>query len=393
MLERAARLNAFVIIIICADVIIAATGAPAPGACGVASACATTSVAESATAHAAEERFLLFSVADYEQLNKQRRGLLYYMRLARQLGRTLVLPRAHQLRKDKRAWTRGQEAMRATWNAPGALTYIPMSGAYNLSRLYEYVPVRELACHWQLAQGGEKASVAVGAPERRVDLLFEHGACSAGAELPVTFNGVGGVIAGEVQCGQSSEAALVALAHVRSIGFAHSHDQLPEADARELAPHVRFIEPIYDEAARFAAAAFGGEPFLAVHWRRADFQLARAARPDVLLSAAELIDAVERALAERGLRHVYLATDATEEADLELLRARLDVRRYSWIANADETDMQRAMDVANIEVAICALASFFLGTVTSNLSLTVREERRARGLGDDAHDVLALIDG
>ena len=38
------------------------------------------------------ERFLLFDVMPHEQVNKQRRALMFYLDLAGKLKRTLVLP-------------------------------------------------------------------------------------------------------------------------------------------------------------------------------------------------------------------------------------------------------------------------------------------------------------
>ena len=39
------------------------------------------------------ETFLLYDVISHEQVNKQRRALMFYLDLARKLKRTLVLPR------------------------------------------------------------------------------------------------------------------------------------------------------------------------------------------------------------------------------------------------------------------------------------------------------------
>ncbi|KAJ1627429.1 GDP-fucose protein O-fucosyltransferase-domain-containing protein [Pavlovales sp. CCMP2436] len=351
---------------------------------------------------AAEPRFLYFSVAPTEQLNKQRRALLHYMRMARQLGRTLVLPRAHQVRKDKRAWTPAPRRVHAMWYVPDGNEYFPLSLVYNMSTLSEYQPSVELADLWALPSGYGTVGPAAegsGARKRRIDLLFVAGrtgpggqACVEGAEQRnFLFNGVQGVVVGDLRCApQRYTAELQKLAHVRSIGFADAFDQVPEQQAHELVPFLRFVRPIYTAAEEFVQAHFGEEPFLAVHWRRADFKLTRGGRSDVLLEVDAFIERVESALLSRGLSRLYLATDATEEDDLARIRERLDPRRFSWVANADETDMQVAMDVANIEIAICAMAAFFLGTRTSNYSLTVREERRARGHPDETHNFLAF---
>jgi hypothetical protein len=49
----------------------------------------------------AAERYLLFDPIPHEQLNKQRRALMFYLDLAMRLKRTLVLPRPRLVRKDQ----------------------------------------------------------------------------------------------------------------------------------------------------------------------------------------------------------------------------------------------------------------------------------------------------
>lgn len=307
------------------------------------------------------ERFLAFSVAGHEQLNKQRRALLHYMRLAAALGRTLVLPRVHVLRKDKRAWEGGASRGVASWYVPSGTGYFPLSAVYNTSRIAEYVPAVEIARLWQLSADDGVVPPADGpaverAVERRIDVLFAadarvgHGPpCAPSADALVEFNGVRGVRAREVRCGLlHSEAPLRELAHVRTLGFADSFDQLPEAQATHLAPFLRFTDEISSAASAYVSRTFGSQPFLAVHWRRADFQLTRAARADVLLDARALIARVQAVLEQHGLRRLYLATDATEDEQLGLVRAALKPERVSWLADSERADMREAMDVANI---------------------------------------------
>ena len=45
------------------------------------------------------QKFLLYDVIFHEQLNKQRRALMFYLDLAMKLKRTLVLPRPRLLRR------------------------------------------------------------------------------------------------------------------------------------------------------------------------------------------------------------------------------------------------------------------------------------------------------
>ena len=47
------------------------------------------------------QQYLLYDVTAHEQVNKQRRALMFYLHLAAQLKRTLVLPRVRLLRRMK----------------------------------------------------------------------------------------------------------------------------------------------------------------------------------------------------------------------------------------------------------------------------------------------------
>ena len=96
---------------------------------------------------------------------------------------------------------------------------------------------------------------------------------------------------GRSQCDSSLQHNVAALGRMTegTIAFSNSFDQLPFAAALGLRPYVRFEQGVYDRAAAFVAQQFGGKPFLAIHWRRTDFLVARSTQPGVLQSAASVI--------------------------------------------------------------------------------------------------------
>ena len=87
-------------------------------------------------------RYLLFDVIPHEQLNKQRRALMFFLDLALKLKRTLVLPRARILRRTD---TRG--------GFDPNPEFVRMGELLNLSALRQLHPVIELEDY--LAEHGE----------------------------------------------------------------------------------------------------------------------------------------------------------------------------------------------------------------------------------------------
>eukprot|EP00964_Phaeocystis_antarctica_P069899 scaffold42523_cov63-Phaeocystis_antarctica.AAC.1 len=147
------------------------------------------------------------------------------------------------------------------------------------------------------------------------------------------------------------------------------------AQAIQLRPWVRFEQGVYDAAAAFVAKTFGTEPFVAIHWRRTDFLTARP-KPGVLQSPAELMRHARALMKQHGVAHVYLATDNTDGGEMARVNAGLQPTRLEPPAEAAESLRARAVH-ANVEIAICAMADYFLGTQTSSFSLAITEERQA----------------
>jgi len=66
---------------------------------------------------------------------------------------------------------------------------------------------------------------------------------------------------------------------------------------------VRFEQSTYDVASEFVARTFGADPFLAIHWRRTDFLLARRTQSGVLQDARQMAAHARRVMQEHGVRH------------------------------------------------------------------------------------------
>lgn len=290
----------------------------------------------------ASPSYLVFSVADNEQVNKQRRAFMYYMRKAREMGRTLVMPRIHMLRKNPQAWSE----RKGLWYFPDATEYVPASYVYNLTRIKEYVPAIEVDELWATS-------------DPHIDVLFASSSrsrsCENGEDVAVGFNGIQGVHVASFRCSPLTEDE--AIRAERVVGALQVYDQVPEANAKDLLPHLLFVDSVYAEAHDFVSRVFDGEPFLAVHWRRSDFKITRAARDDVLVDVPTMIRRIRSKLTDHGLRRVYLATDATEEEDLQTILDELDVVRVPQTAPSPDgtEDLAQALHMASVGTSFCSM--------------------------------------
>ncbi|EOD37928.1 hypothetical protein EMIHUDRAFT_224916 [Emiliania huxleyi CCMP1516] len=277
-------------------------------------------------------RHLLFDVAEHEQVNKQRRALMFYLDLAMQLDRVLVLPRVRLLRRSASSPV----------SFESAAEYVPWADLFNISRL-------------------GRAHAVVGLDE----YVAQHG----GVSLLLRRCQTGGPAA-------EYQPAVLRKEHAAtpSIAFAESVDQLGAQRVAPLRPYVRFVDRTYDEAAAFVRGAFAGKPFLALHWRRTDFHAVRRSHEWALQSAADLIKHARHAMRRHGLAGVYLATDSDDPAEMAEVQRAL---RFARVRQKGGGSLRDRVETANLEIAICASATRFLGTRTSSFTLTILEERRA----------------
>jgi hypothetical protein len=312
------------------------------------------------------QRFLLFDVIFHEQVNKQRRALMFFLDLAMRLKRTLVLPRTRLLRRLP--GPRSQFAPEAEYVGWGEL--------FNVSELVRLHPVYEIDQYLELHGRAVSLHVQLG-----------HKDCHGSDEpSPVAFNGLSGALqVARSVCAKGLQYDHAKLqsreyADAESIAFSDSMDQLDITRALALRPYVRFEHGIYDAAAAFAQRTFGGAPFLAIHWRRTDFLAVRRTQPGVLQSASDVIRYAEAVMQEHGIAHVYLATDSDDEQELKQINQALQPARYgpsSAPQGRQASRMRQRTEIANVEIALCAMADRFLGTRTSSFTLAIMEERGA----------------
>jgi len=300
------------------------------------------------------ERFLLFDVIFHEQVNKQRRALMFYLDRAMRLKRTLVLPRMRLLRREG-----GTHRF-----APDA-EYVDWGELFNVSRLSVLHPVIELDQYLEL-HGPLSLHVKI-----------DHKGCPEESGGEVAFNGLR-VAAARSVCAAGWQYDLTALsgpemASLESLAFSHSVDQLQMNQALVLRPHVCFADTTYDAAAAFVSQSFGDAPFIAIHWRRTDFLYARQTQAGVLQSAEDVIRHARTLMRKHGISKVYLATDSDDKRELAVVESALQPARY----RVDARTLRARTDVANVEISICAMAAHFLGTRTSSFTLAIGEERSA----------------
>lgn len=201
--------------------------------------------------------------------------------------------------------------------------------------------------------------------------------CAEQSDTPVELNGLS-ARATKYQCVtglQYNNAGMFALRDLTSIAFTNSVDQLSPQQAVRLRPFVRYEEGVYEKAAEFVSRSFGGEPFLAIHWRQTDFLQVRRTQPGVLQSASDVVRHAQAVMKRHGITRVYLATDSDSASDLDYVFTALSPTRFA--ADPMVGGLRTRVDVANVEVAICAMADQFLGTKTSSFTLAIVEERQA----------------
>lgn len=76
----------------------------------------------------------------------------------------------------------------------------------------------------------------------------------------------------------------------------------PRQGALRLRPFVRFEQSTYDVASEFVTRTFGSDPFVAIHWRRTDFLLARRTQSGVLQDARQMVAHARRVMEEHSVR-------------------------------------------------------------------------------------------
>jgi len=279
---------------------------------------------------------------------QQRRVLFRYLQLAMTLSRTLVLPRFRLLRGG---WP----------GDPATVTYEDWSELFNLSTLNTLHPSVELEAYFE----------GHGTQIHQLHVLDSQG-CLPAKEQVAVFNGITGVLVGQKLCSlsQQEDDSLYSVSNA-SIGFSGSMGLVSSAAQFDLRPYVRFSQHVYDAAAAYIVHAFAGEPFMAVHWHRQRGSPRPHAGSDQ--SAHGLVRHARRLMKQHGVRRVFLATNSHDRIEMAQVNAKMQPVQYSLPVDA----VWDATAVTSIEVAICSMATYFLGTHAAELTSTVFEERIA----------------
>jgi len=278
---------------------------------------------------------------------------MFFLDLAMKTKRVLVLPRARIL---QRLPSGGFDAK--------AETYVRWHELFNVSTLNRIHPAIGLD---QFIEQHGAVSTVYNIDEACKPRAEAHRVKFNGLMLRVQQSRCEGTVRYNVR-------AVLALGDA-SIAFLNTPDQAAPSTVAPLRPYVRYEQSIYDTARDFVQRTFGTEPFVAIHWRRTDFLRVRTTQPGVLQSADDVVTHARQLMARHGIKKVYLATDSDDAAELAVVTAQLQPARFerAWAAEG----LQAKAALANVEIAICGMASFFLGTKTSSYTLAIVEERQA----------------
>lgn len=326
------------------------------------------------------DRYLLFDAAELSSLHEQQGVLLFFLDLAMALGRTLVLPRC-RLRR-----------LLADGSPSAQPEFVPWSELFDLATLSALHPAIPLESF--VASHGRVDLLAVAAPE----------SCAPTTGMVERdFNGLPALPVMRSECGvQRSAAALRSLSHA-AIGFVGSTELLGEGRAAQLRPHVRFERAVYAEAASFVRLRFNDRPFVAVHWgvARPDLAAAHAGAeaaeaeavtgavaggaPSAPQSAHDVARHSRRLMKRHGVRRAFLVTDCDANAELAQLHAKLQPVRYAraGAGAGGVPGLRQLVASEHVEIVVCAMADYFLGTHASRFTAAVLEER-ATTFGLDA---------
>ena len=372
--------------------------------------------------HDPSARYLFYDILEHEQLNKQRKGMMYAYTVAQSLGRQLVL---HRLRVRK---IEGQpQGSRPVYTHE----FYPWRQFFNMSYMQGGVPVHEadqlLHALVSGAPGSDGAEFGFAFDTvlyankllegvDRQNPRMEDSACpSPGQSGTSPFQwskydnsdapwvgqlyDIAGLRARTVRCVDifgsllnalkpyESQTSIVLLNVHFQLGFAYGENS---RNTNRLywgvRDHLVFKRSLWSRAQRFVDDTFGAEPkFLAVHWRRGDFVFSR--KKDVVKGPADAAPRIKSLMKEHGLTHVFLATGPdTTSADLLGLESALGlgegvVIRYTPPKNkrTGKPTKMSPPTLAIIDQMLCVLGDVFLGTKTSLFSATIMEEREMLG--------------
>jgi len=155
-----------------------------------------------------------------------------------------------------------------------------------------------------------------------------------------------------------------------------------ELDALGLRESMLWSEEIRRHGDDFLASALGGQKYLAAHCRRTDFLRVRTkTTPSADVVAAKL----NAALAETGLKQVFVATDAPTDLREDLQRqVKAAVHFYDGASGA--AAFEHPGKQAAVELWIAARAEYFIGTIESRFTMWIQLERGFLGKPKEASE-------
>ena len=158
-----------------------------------------------------------------------------------------------------------------------------------------------------------------------------------------------------------------------AIGFAATTRILETSRAARLRPHVRFERSVYTDAVAFARERLGAPAaYVAVHWSPA----ASGSDPALPQSAHSVARHARRLMRRHAVEKAFLTAEGATRGELAHVHAKLRPVRYQ-VAGAPAYTLREMVRRDHIELALCAMAHYFLGTRSSNFTAAVHEERAA----------------
>ena len=112
------------------------------------------------------------------------------------------------------------------------------------------------------------------------------------------------------------------------------------------------------------------EQYLAVHWRRTDFLLARKNVLNVNRNKEYILNKCKSILEKYNLKYIYLSTDSNNKEEIEYLYKNLPIINLDEIKNNFSNQ-----DFIIIETLICVNSNVFYGTKTSLFSKNIMSLR------------------
>jgi hypothetical protein len=129
------------------------------------------------------------------------------------------------------------------------------------------------------------------------------------------------------------------------------------------------------------------EPYLAVHWRRTDFLLARRNVLNVNRNKEYLVNKCKSILEKYNLKYIFLATDSKNKNEIEYLYNNLPIININNIKN-----IYQNIDNIIIETLLCVNSNVFYGTKTSLFTKNIMSLRTIKNNNLNFYIYIMLFD-